>query len=1377
MKFLSPVDVDGYISLITQNPGVTPTKYLIQDANGRIAFRTGQELRVDIGADYTSVLKHQVKASVAINKGQAVYAIPTQDGTNILVGLASNNSEATSSKTMGLLNATVSTNGFADVITEGLLSGLNTSTATVGNPVWLGTNGNLIYGLAAKPYAPAHLVFIGIVTRVNANNGEIFVKVQNGFELDELHDVDLKTTTPINGHLLGFNGTLWVNKTIAGWLGYTPQDAATAITTSNIGSQSVNYANSAAVATNADYANAAGYAENAGTLDGYDSSYFAVASHTHIISPVVETLVPQNGISIQAGPGGGNGAYGWEYPYGTRLSAITGAGRSFEIMSTTYPGGELVMRTLGSGSVWDPWKKMLDTSNYSGYSNFSGAVYGTIYYDANNTSYYIDPASYSRLNQLSIGSVNTSYLLYNNGNSYFNGSVEIDDTLYVSSGYSVRAPIFYDIDNTGYYLDPASTSNLNALTLAGTFSAPGYNKTNWDTAYGWGNHALAGYVPQGRTITINGVGYDLSANRSWTITASETDTLATVTARGASTSTAVTLSSSGNTFGGHHYFSSYDANGNHYPHYNNGSNNNGSKLNLRMFDSSGNAVVFYLNGNDKSIQWNGSTIWTSGNHGSGSGLNADLLDGQHASAFASSSHTHDLGRYSLRPPSVIDALTTNNFRSTLFGSSANDYNISTARWNGVPGPLSGLNAYGTMLAWAGADTHGFVAMDYNARAAIIGGGNGEYVNWYSRLLMDDAWINNKYFSSSGEIHGTVFYDANNSAYYINPASTSNLYGLTVNQTISGNITSANYLSILGGSGGNLNTMGYGRYYNYGSGSYWTNGPSGMSYGSVYNFGGSSESVLSLQLAADINHNSTSSTRTMWFRTGNNLGFQNDWKEILHTGNYSSFANPTIYKGVNAYTNFQSFVSTPGTIRFDQCNATGGFSNAPGGYTYGGVLSMRGDNFGYQLWGSHTGDFYFKTQWQDDQYSGWRAVLHSGNYLDYAWQRSGSWKPASLSSSTRLVGTASPDGGEFGLAYSGGQIHPYTDGFFYQNEGQYRVIDSNSISSQSVNYANSAGSSSSSSRANYLDPNYIGGGQSNPQTYFNNGIGVKVAMTAQAGYWSDTLWINGYTGGDVPWMCALHTQRNSSPRMYISAQQHTSSSYGTLYEFWTNYNMDAPNKSGTSYYQTNTWMQFNGSYGLYWPSTYGAHFAPNSTSTYTQFRTVGSKNGYGGIYDEYSAVNGMMYDSAGNGGIYREANGRWYLYHHVGNNCTGISTSTTSGSYRAYIGGSLYAEGDIVAYSDRRKKENIITVDNALDTVNKLRGVYYNRIDDDSKRRQVGVIAQETQEVLPEVVTYAEDIDEYGVAYGNITGVLIEAIKEQQTQIEELKQLVNQLINK
>ncbi len=162
---------------------------------------------------YVSTVKHLVKSNYdgTINKGQAVYVTGStgQSGTNMLVNRASNNIELTSSKTMGLLEESLNKNGIGYVVTEGLLAGLNTNGANPGDPVWLGVDGNLIYGLANKPVAPAHLVFIGIVTRAQQNNGEIFVKVQNGFEVEELHNVVLNGKT--NGDMLKWNGTTWVN--------------------------------------------------------------------------------------------------------------------------------------------------------------------------------------------------------------------------------------------------------------------------------------------------------------------------------------------------------------------------------------------------------------------------------------------------------------------------------------------------------------------------------------------------------------------------------------------------------------------------------------------------------------------------------------------------------------------------------------------------------------------------------------------------------------------------------------------------------------------------------------------------------------------------------------------------------------------------------------------------------------------------------------------------------------------------------------------------------------------------------------------------------------------------------------------------------------
>ena len=111
----------------------------------------------------------------------------------------------------------------------------------------------------------------------------------------------------------------------------------------------------------------------------------------------------------------------------------------------------------------------------------------------------------------------------------------------------------------------------------------------------------------------------------------------------------------------------------------------------------------------------------------------------------------------------------------------------------------------------------------------------------------------------------------------------------------------------------------------------------------------------------------------------------------------------------------------------------------------------------------------------------------------------------------------------------------------------------------------------------------------------------------------------------------------------------------------------------------------------------------------------------------------------------------------------------SGSYTGdfNVDGEIIATGDVTAYSDRALKRNIQTIENALDKVIAMRGVTYQKDEKDG----LGVIAQEVEEVLPEVVRK----DGYGmrsVAYGNIVGVLIEAIKEQQKQIEELKSKID-----
>ena len=341
------------------------------------------------------------------------------------------------------------------------------------------------------------------------------------------------------------------------------------------------------------------------------------------------------------------------------------------------------------------------------------------------------------------------------------------------------------------------------------------------------------------------------------------------------------------------------------------------------------------------------------------------------------------------------------------------------------------------------------------------------------------------------------------------------------------------------------------------------------------------------------------------------------------------------------------------------------------------------------------------------------------------------------------------------------------------------VNTSSVSGLSVNYANYAG---------YLPTAYAGGVQSNPQVYFNNGIGLKVAMTGYWSVWSDTVWVNGYSGGDVPWMCALHFLRNSEPRFAISAQTHGSGSYGSIYEVITSYNIanqtvstannlsgfDKTNPSFGAVY-ANNWFRAYGDSGLY-SQDYGGYFRRN-TNSYGTWESVGyAKNGWGGYVNNNNYIVSWMLNTSGDFGFLTQNGNWWNLFYNNGNNCWGIGTDNTysgDGFRCIKYGSSQYGW---TTWSDRRAKENISSITGALDKVLNMRGVYFNYISDEAKNKRVGFIAQELEQVLPEAVRYAEEIDEYNVEYAQIVSVLAEAIKEQNIKITRLEALVEQLTN-
>lgn len=167
--------------------------FLFQGVAGDVVI--GQTSTNHTGADMT--------------KGQAVYIAGAQ-GQRVSIELAQADGEVASSRTFGVLYEDIAKNQSGLVVTQGLVRGFNTSALTEGQIAWLSPT--VAGGLTTtKPVAPNHSVFMGVVVRSHATQGSVFVKVVNGFELDELHNV--KITSPQDGQVLKYQAStqLWIN--------------------------------------------------------------------------------------------------------------------------------------------------------------------------------------------------------------------------------------------------------------------------------------------------------------------------------------------------------------------------------------------------------------------------------------------------------------------------------------------------------------------------------------------------------------------------------------------------------------------------------------------------------------------------------------------------------------------------------------------------------------------------------------------------------------------------------------------------------------------------------------------------------------------------------------------------------------------------------------------------------------------------------------------------------------------------------------------------------------------------------------------------------------------------------------------------------------
>lgn len=208
-KFERTGDTASYVDISTSATTTTGVGRLRwNDGDGTIDVGLkGGNVTLQLGQGSVQRIRNDTGST--LTDGQVVYITGAQ-GQRLTVALASNNAEGTSSKTVGVVTETISNGSEGFICTDGLVRGLDTSAIAEGSALWLGTGGGYT---STKPVAPAHAVLVGFCVRQHASSGSVFVKIQNGYELDELHDVLISAA--INGHMLVYEDGLWKNKTPA----------------------------------------------------------------------------------------------------------------------------------------------------------------------------------------------------------------------------------------------------------------------------------------------------------------------------------------------------------------------------------------------------------------------------------------------------------------------------------------------------------------------------------------------------------------------------------------------------------------------------------------------------------------------------------------------------------------------------------------------------------------------------------------------------------------------------------------------------------------------------------------------------------------------------------------------------------------------------------------------------------------------------------------------------------------------------------------------------------------------------------------------------------------------------------------------------------
>ena len=220
----------------TQSQGVAILRWNDTDGTLDLGLKGGN-VTLQLGQEQVVRIVNKTASNLTEAGYQAVYTSGAQ-GQRLKVDLALANSDLTSAGTLGIVTENIAVNQEGFVTTNGLVRNINT-TGSLQGETWI--DGDILYlspNIAGritniKPIAPQHLVVIGVCVYAHITQGSIFVKVDNGYELEELHNVLITSIANNEGLFYETSTGLWKNKSISTVLGYTPVSNALTISTTS----------------------------------------------------------------------------------------------------------------------------------------------------------------------------------------------------------------------------------------------------------------------------------------------------------------------------------------------------------------------------------------------------------------------------------------------------------------------------------------------------------------------------------------------------------------------------------------------------------------------------------------------------------------------------------------------------------------------------------------------------------------------------------------------------------------------------------------------------------------------------------------------------------------------------------------------------------------------------------------------------------------------------------------------------------------------------------------------------------------------------------------------------------------------------------------